>query len=204
MNKLVAAALFGAVIVLGACDRAAVPSLSAAEASARRTIPAPDPSEEMATQLAAVREATRRFNDLERAVAEGYVPISPCVEVPGLGGMGIHYGKPATMDDADYVATEPEILLYAPQADGSLRLVAVEYWITEAAWQTAGKSGTPVFVDHPFDFDPANDHGLPNRYTLHIWNWFDNPSGIFAPFNPRVSCPPAEQHGHSAHGSHGS
>jgi hypothetical protein len=36
--------------------------------------------------------------------------------------------------------------------------------------------------------------GFPNRfdipafYSLHVWLWEFNPSGLFAPFNPRVSC----------------
>ena len=38
------------------------------------------------------------------------------------------------------------------------------------------------------------DSGFPNRYelpqfyALHVWLWEFNPSGLFKPFNPRVSC----------------
>jgi hypothetical protein len=198
MKKSIAFALLGTAITLGACERTPVNPAGESPA-AQATAAAPELSPEMTQQLAAVRLASRKYNDVNVALGEGYVPISPCVEVPGLGGMGVHFGKLPTMGDAEYVATEPEILLYAPQADGSMKLIGVEYWITQEAWEAAGKSGRPMFVEQPFDFDPANDHGLPARYTLHVWNWLANPSGIFAPFNPRVSCPPAEHVGHSAH-----
>jgi hypothetical protein len=139
-------------------------------------------------QLAAVRAATARYHDVNAAIQAGYQPITPCISHPELGGMGIHYARTDLMGDADYLATEPEMLLYVPEAGGSLKLLGVEYWITKAAWDAAGRSGSPVFVDHPFDFDVANAH-LPDRYTLHVWVWEPNPSGMFAPFNPRISCP---------------
>ena len=46
--------------------------------------------------------------------------------------------------------------------------------------------------------------GAPNRYeipaffALHVWLWTSNPSGLFAPFNPRVSCDPGSTHRHHA------
>jgi len=29
---------------------------------------------------------------------------------------------------------------------------------------------------------------MPVHYDLHVWFWHDNPSGLFAPFNPALSC----------------
>ena len=29
---------------------------------------------------------------------------------------------------------------------------------------------------------------MPPHYDLHVWVWQANPAGIFAPFNPNVSC----------------
>jgi hypothetical protein len=142
----------------------------------------------MNQQLAAVRAATARYHDVDLAIQDGFVPITGCIAHPALGGMGIHYARPDRMGDADYIATEPEMLLYLPEPDGSLKLLGVEYWITKAAWDAAGRSGFPLFVDHPFDFALANAH-LPDRFTLHVWIWAPNPSGMFAPFNPRISCP---------------
>src|SRR5687768_9837418 len=38
-----------------------------------------------------VREATRRFHDLEQAKAEGYQLLFGCVSGPDDGAMGMHY-----------------------------------------------------------------------------------------------------------------
>jgi hypothetical protein len=183
-------ALFvGVIVLLAACDRQ--PTAVTLEADVPTSLSTY--SEEMIAQLAAVRHATRRYHNVEVAIAEGFVPISPCVSHPLLGGMGIHYARPDRMADADYVATEPEMLLYVPQPDGSLKLLGVEYWIPEEAWDAAGRSGRPMFLEQPFDHDPAGH--MPARYSLHVWVWHANPSGIFAPFNPRVVCPTVATHG---------
>jgi len=42
-------------------------------------------------QLAEVRAATARYHDLDAALADGYIPVSPCVAEAGLGGMGYHF-----------------------------------------------------------------------------------------------------------------
>ena len=42
-------------------------------------------------------------------------------------------------------------------------------------------------------FTPApNRYGIPPFWALHIWIWKYNPSGLFAPYNPHVSCENAE------------
>jgi hypothetical protein len=33
-----------------------------------------------------------------------------------------------------------------------------------------------------------NRYGLPAFYELHVWAWQSNPDGVFADFNPQVSC----------------
>jgi hypothetical protein len=30
---------------------------------------------------------------------------------------------------------------------------------------------------------------MPIHYDLHVWLWQHNPSGLFAPWNPDVTCP---------------
>jgi hypothetical protein len=29
---------------------------------------------------------------------------------------------------------------------------------------------------------------MPWHYDLHVWLWEDNPTGLFAMFNPAISC----------------
>jgi hypothetical protein len=175
---------FAAAVLLTACDGQPTAPVVGAEAPATF---ARNPAV-LQQQLAALRAATARYHDIDAAIQDGFVPISGCVSHPQLGGMGIHYARPDRMGDADYIATEPEMLLYVPAPDGSMKLLGVEYWILEDAWNAAGRSGRPMFIEHPFDHSPAG-HGMPARYSLHVWSWHPNPSGLFAPFNPRVTCP---------------
>jgi hypothetical protein len=137
------------------------------------------------SDLAAVRAATAKFHDVSTALAAGYVPVSPCEQLPGAGAMGIHYLNPALAADRAVDPLRPEVLLYLPTDDGP-RLVGVEWWVAEAA---AG--GTrPTVLGQPFE-GPMDGHapGMPRHYDKHLWIWADNPAGAWAPWNPALSCP---------------
>lgn len=143
---------------------------------------APDPADEM-------RAATAAYADVDAAVAAGFVPLSECVVGPA-GGMGFHYGMPPRLEDAVVDLTQPEVLLYAPDANGDLRLVGVEFMMHQDAWAAAGHTGAPEVAGQTFA-DPNPQHPDPMVrpfYTLHAWVWQENPTGMFAPFNPTVSC----------------
>ena len=43
------------------------------------------------TLIDIVRKATERFRDLNVALAEGWVPATPCVSGPEAGAMGVHF-----------------------------------------------------------------------------------------------------------------
>lgn len=133
--------------------------------------------------LAEARAGTARFHDIDVAVAEGYAPMGGCVSVPGVGGMGIHLGRMDLIMDAGFEAGRPEVLLYEPQADGGMKLVAVEYLVVAAAWHGAGNADIPSFGGVPFEDGPA-----PGTYALHAWIWKNNPKGTFVGFNPNVQC----------------
>jgi hypothetical protein len=131
----------------------------------------------------AVRVATARFHSPEQALRAGYLASPECVASPA-GGMGFHYENPALMADPAVDAARPEILLYAPGADGDLELVAVEYFRDAGAGAMA-----PTLYGQTFDGPMAGHHpGMGVHYDLHVWVWQDNPSGTFAQFNPDVSC----------------
>ena len=50
-------------------------------------------------------------------------------------------------------------------------------------------SSPPSLFGQTFNFTPSpNRYGLPPFYSLHAWIWKHNPSGMFAPWNPNVSC----------------
>lgn len=162
-----------------------------------------------------VRAATERFRDVRVAEAEGYVrdPLDLCdtAEMMGRpaseGVMGIHFGRldllgitgppnprvGGTGTHTDF--RNPAILIYEPQADGSLELVAVENLVFIDAWEAAGKRERPTFRGQPYDLmrdDPATmideAHLFEPHYDLHMWLYRDNPRGMFAQFNPNATC----------------
>jgi hypothetical protein len=151
--------------------------------------------------LAAVRQATARYHDVEAALADGYVPVGSCVEAPGQGAMGVHYLNPGLAADLEVDLEQPELLLYFPSGNG-LRLVGVEYFT--AALAVVGGVPQPWFDHEAAEIwlNPAPElfgqtfHGpmeghdptMPWHYDFHVWVWQANPAGIFADYNPSLSC----------------
>ena len=133
-------------------------------------------------QIAQVRQATAKYHNVNQALADGYIPVSGCEALPGVGAMGIHYLNPALASDLAVDPLAPEILLYAPSADG-LRLVGVEYFVASVG------QPAPSVLGQAFD-GPMAGHspGMPEHYDLHAWLWQANPAGLFAAWNPHVSC----------------
>jgi hypothetical protein len=126
-----------------------------------------------------VRQLTSRFNALQQAKRAGYAEASPCVSAPGLGGMGFHWVNFGLVDPV-FDATMPEAVLYEQTKNGQLQLVAVEYIVVDVG------QPAPTFDGHAFDVGGAP---LPvPHWTLHVWLHKQNPSGLFAPFNPDVVC----------------
>jgi hypothetical protein len=155
-----------------------------------------------------VRVATSRYASVDAALADGYVrdPMDAC-ETPyslgifeNLGVMGVNYLRQdllgvdadGTRLDATGTHTDflrPSVLVYEPQPDSSLTLVAVANVVSASAWEEAGHRDPPSFGDVPFVYSPANPgSGFAAHYDLHIWLYRENPSGMFAPYNPAVSC----------------
>ncbi|NEM97618.1 hypothetical protein [Pontibacter burrus] len=140
--------------------------------------------------LAEVRRATARFHRVEVAEAAGYVLSSPCISSPA-GGMGHHYVN-GNLVDGLVDPSQPEALVYEPQKNGKMKLVAVEFLVVAEAWDAVNDEppvlGTQVYDDHRND--PETNYGGPGfpNYQLHAWVWQNNPSGMHAPFNPTVTC----------------
>lgn len=137
--------------------------------------------------LAALRRATARYHDVEVALADGYLADAHCVSAPP-GGMGFHYVNPAHVD-LEVDPSKPDALLYEPMDNGELRLVGAEFLVHGDAWDMTNTEA-PSFAG--LAFAPPTDRSavMPPGpfYTLHVWIWKENPDGMFAPFNPRVTC----------------
>lgn len=170
-----------------------------------------------------MRRLTERFKDVKVALAEGYIrdPGNHCEtaammgQPAALGAMGIHYFRPdllgitappAPRVDGNGIHTDfrnPGVLIYEPQADGSLQLVAVENLVFAAAWRAAGNTQPPTFHGVAWDSmadDPETEvdeaHMFAPHFDRHVWIYRDNRNGVFAQFNPAVSC---AHHEHATH-----
>ena len=99
----------------------------------------------------------------------------------GAGAMGIHFLK-GPLDEV-VEAQQPEVLVYEPQANGRMKLVALEYVSTAPTslfGQQFSKTDLAPYV--------GGNEGENFAWTLHAWIWTPNPTGVLMPWNPRVTC----------------
>lgn len=137
-----------------------------------------------------VRNATARYRDLNVAIAEGWVPATPCVSGPDHGAMGVHFVLPARIGDGLVNAEQPEALIYEPMASGAMRLVGVEFIVLADDWSRVNPgAGPPALEGNLMNLvGSPNRYGLPSFYELHVWAWEHNPRGSFADWNTDVTC----------------
>lgn len=138
-----------------------------------------------AVALLAATRATADFQDLDVAVAAGYVSTIDslgCFHDAEHGGMGLHHLNEGLLDDQLDPAT-PEALVYELDGAGDVAgLVGLEYIVPVDAW-TADEPPTVLGLD-------LHEHPTLPLWVLHAWIWKDNPAGTFEDFNPTVrSCP---------------
>jgi hypothetical protein len=163
-------------LLVAACAEPPTPSAPAigtAPADAR-------PIRSVGDQLGALRGAVARFQNIETARQATYSQITNCMVDERLGGMGFHYAKADAFDGViDPVAAKA--LLYEPESNGRLRLVAVEFIVPYSIAPSDGPA--PRLFDQ--DFVHNDDFKI---WMLHAWIWKNNPAGMFASWNPNVNC----------------
>jgi hypothetical protein len=138
--------------------------------------------------------ATAKFHDINKAMEAGYELgwvngsgtriITNCVFHPTAGAMGYHYFNASLMDDLAVDVLQPEVLVYEKEPDGTLNLVAVE-------WIARGPNSNPAGVSEPPSVLGMDMHILVPAvgfYIMHAWIWKANPAGMFADWNPNVTC----------------
>ena len=137
----------------------------------------------------AVRVAVAKYHSFEQAERDGYtVEGEPCIASPA-GTMGIHAINPALLMNDTIDPLRPEILLYVPKDNGKLELIGVEYWKADADQSLATDGDRPSLFGRGFDGPmPGHNPQMPVHYDLHVWVAEENPSGVFALFNPAISC----------------
>ena len=132
--------------------------------------------------LEQLRAATKPFQSLDSAVVVGYARDVPdCLVHEHHGAMGYHHINSKFVDNRVDIA-HPEILLYQRMPDGQYRLNGVEFIVPYRAW--ARDSVAPVVMGQQL----KHEDNLKIWY-LHTWAWTKNSDGLFADFNPDVTCP---------------
>jgi hypothetical protein len=167
-----------------------------------------------AQTLAALRQFTAQFHDLDAATAAGYGLLKAppataqdgCISDANIGGMGYHYTRGNNLGDDAIDLLDPEFLVYAPtdapSQDGVARrrLAAVEYFIPFSdRWPAPVNAADPratASTKGPSLHDFPSTSSLPDvaftptarfgGWMLHIWRWEDNPAGMFVNFNQSV------------------
>lgn len=159
--------------------------------------------------IAAVRAATAKYHDVETAISAGYLnPANGTCDQIAIGAMGIHAGNPVLLNNQVLDPENPEVLLYLP-TNGGFRLVGVEWvqavllrnkatnavapWFAPGPWDPTAYdvvTPTPQMFGHVFQGPmPGHVPGMPWHWDLHAWVWANNPNGMFAQWNPSISCP---------------
>lgn len=127
-------------------------------------------------EIEQAKTATANYTDITVATDEGRIDVSGYIP-----NMGHHYLNPG-LADGTFELTKPEFILYAPDDNGNMQMVAIEYGIVP---EDSENPGNP-----PEGFIGAEDVWFYNEeigmWTLHVWTILENPDGIFSPMNPSI------------------
>jgi hypothetical protein len=137
-------------------------------------------------EVAQVRGAVARYHTPARAEAAGWglVPgLDHCFDREGAGAMGVHYIDTDALVDPALDPLRPEALVFVPGPNGQLRLGAVEYLVPMSLWE--GDEPPMVLGRHLHELEPVPGVHV---WGLHVWLFQPNPTGMFADWNPHVSC----------------
>lgn len=185
----------------------ALPAPAAPAAAAARA----EPSRRPEAVLAAVRQATARYLDIERARADGYVQISGMEANHGVHFMNVNaqiLSAAVGLFSSGPKLSSPPVLIYVPTADGGWHLAAAEYALPTrpdtdpfpgAAWgeheaschyrdyrELPAPSPASCPKVHPKSGSPfVLFH--PKLAIAHVWAWYPNPRGIYADENPYLA-----------------
>ena len=158
-----------------------------------------------AEQVYEIRQATRKYLDVERAEAEGYFRASGYIP-----NMGYQFANPRFFLEFDL--QRPPILLY-DEHDGRWELTGAVFVVpydknpkSELPFKEAqylkspgacryrdgttlpGQNENGCPTEHPTTHAPL---GLwhPDLWIMSAWVWYPNPNGVFSLYNPLLQAP---------------
>jgi hypothetical protein len=132
--------------------------------------------EEWEVEVERLKSITSQYADFQYAVDQGLIDVSGYVP-----NMGHHYLDPS-ISDSVFDIDQPEIILYLPDSNGDMQMVAVEYSIIPEDSEDPG-SPPEGFTG---DLDVWHFNENLGQWQLHVWIVMENPDGIFASFNPAI------------------
>lgn len=137
-----------------------------------------------------VQDNATKYKSLRAAKEDGYTLLTGCVAGMSGGAMGVHYARMDLIGDGKIDPATPEFLVYEPTRWGSMRLVAADFLVFKAAWEAENGEGVAPIVQgqHFMLAGEPNRYAAPAFYLLHVWAFKHNRNGMFAMYNPDVSC----------------
>lgn len=135
------------------------------------------PMEAWEIEVEQVRASTLQYASIEVATNEGFFDASGFVP-----NMGYHYILPPRFEDG-FDLTKPEILLYAPDENGIMEFVAIEFGMVV---QDPENPGNPP-EGFTGDIDVWHFNHELSQWQLHVWINKENPDGIFTALNPDLN-----------------
>ena len=164
------------------------PAIAQSEATQAQALKAAHHKDQTGALVKAVRESTERFQDVRVAESEGYGLKFGCVSGGEYGAMGLHYVNFPLVLDGVLDPARPEIVIYEPLPNGRLRLVGADFLVLASDWHAKNPEPPELMGQLLHLFESPNRFGLPPFYTLHVWAWKDNPTGMFSNWHAKVSC----------------
>lgn len=137
--------------------------------------------------VSSLRQSVSSIQALSAAQTAGYTVAvgdpsdgHTCLSDATLGAMGVHYLNTSLVSATPSV-TQPQIMIYEPQQDGTSKFVGVEFIIP---YSVIGEDQpAPELFGQQF-----MKNATFQLWGLHVWIGRSNPSGLFAMWNPDVSC----------------
>ena len=123
-----------------------------------------------------LKTATSQYSNIDVATTEGRFDVSGYVP-----NMGHHYLNPV-LADGTFEVENPEIILYVPDSEGIMQMVAVEYAVIPS---DPDNPGAPP-EGFTGDFDEWHFNKMVGQWQLHVWTILENPEGVFASFNSAI------------------
>jgi len=135
--------------------------------------------------IAPVRESLSEFLVGGEAENDGYASTENCAGTED-GAYGYPYVRDGTDGSGGTDPGKPPVLIYRLTSNWTYRLTGAEWYVPAEEVDEAPTMFGQTFHEPMEGHSPETDQ--PEHYGLHAWFFHANPGGMFATFNPTISC----------------